>query len=125
MLRRLYASSRLSTYGWGSAHTAGFGVSSIALMAGFLARQATARTRCCRCVLLRSRNVSGANLVQAFMVQGLFGMFFLGALFMQRVLNYRPTQVGLAFLPVAGAIGVLSLGVSAKLTTKVGARAGC
>jgi MFS family permease len=57
------------------------------------------------------------------MIQGLFGMFFLGALFMQRVLDYGPIQVGLAFLPVAFAIGVLSLGVSARLTTKFGGRA--
>jgi MFS family permease len=56
------------------------------------------------------------------MVAGLFGMFFLGALFMERVLDYGPLEIGLAFLPVAVAIGTLSLGMSARLTTRFGAR---
>ena len=33
------------------------------------------------------------------MVAGMFGMFFLGALYLQRVLGYDPLQIGLAFLP--------------------------
>src|SRR5207248_500690 len=53
----------------------------------------------------------------------LFGMFFLGALYMQRVLGYGPIDVGLAFLPVALAIGTLSLGFSARLNTRFGPRA--
>ena len=31
----------------------------------------------------------------------MFGMFFLGALYLQRVLGYDALEVGLAFLPVA------------------------
>ena len=38
--------------------------------------------------IFRSRNVTGANVVQVLMVAGLFGMFFLGALYLQRVLGY-------------------------------------
>ena len=45
------------------------------------------------------------------MVAGMFGMFFLGALYLQRVLGYDALEVGLAFLPVAVLIGALSLGV--------------
>ena len=50
--------------------------------------------------IFRSRNVSGANVVQALMVAGMFGMFFLGALYLQRVLGYDALEIGLAFLPV-------------------------
>ena len=46
------------------------------------------------------------------MVAGMFGMFFLGALYLQRVLGYDALEIGLAFLPVALAIGALSLGFS-------------
>jgi hypothetical protein len=49
-------------------------------------------------------------------------MFFLGALFMQRVLGYSAVEVGLGFLPVAVAIGTFSLGFSARLITRFGAR---
>ncbi len=49
--------------------------------------------------LFRSRNVAGANVVQALLVVGMFGMFFLGALYLQRILGYDALEVGLAFLP--------------------------
>ena len=41
------------------------------------------------------------------MVGGLFGMFVLGALYMQGVLGYDAIETGLAFLPVSVGIGVL------------------
>ena len=56
------------------------------------------------------------------MVAGLFGMFFLGALYLQRVLGYDAIEVGLAFLPVALGIAVMSLGFSARLITRFGSR---
>jgi fucose permease len=57
------------------------------------------------------------------MVAGMFGMFFLGALYLQRVLGYKAIEVGLAFLPVALGIGVLSAGVAPRLIMRIGARA--
>jgi MFS family permease len=72
--------------------------------------------------VFRSRNTSGANLVQALMVAGAFGFFFLGTLYLQRVLGYDALEIGLAFLPVAVAIGVLSIEVAARLADRFGAR---
>jgi EmrB/QacA subfamily drug resistance transporter len=110
-------------HGWGSAHTLGFGVAALALLAGFVARQATASRPLVPLRIFRSRNVSGANVVQALMVAGMFGMFFMGTLYLQRVLGYDAVQTGAAFLPVSVGIGVLSLGFSARLITRLGARA--
>src|SRR4051812_36862194 len=56
------------------------------------------------------------------MVAGMFGMFFLGALYLQRVLGFDPVEVGVAFLPVSVGIGILSLRVSPNLVTRFGAR---
>jgi MFS family permease len=56
-------------------------------------------------------------------VAGMFGMFFLAVLYLQRVLGYDALETGVAFLPVSGLIGVLSLGVSARLSMRFGARA--
>jgi MFS family permease len=61
--------------------------------------------------------------IQMLMVAGLFGMFFLSVLYLQRVLGYDAIETGLAFLPVSVLIGVLSLGFSARLNTRFGARA--
>jgi MFS family permease len=55
-------------------------------------------------------------------VAGLFGMFFLGALEMQRVLHYDAVEVGLAFLPVALGIAAMSLGFAVRLIMRFGAK---
>jgi MFS family permease len=72
--------------------------------------------------LFHSRNVSGANVVMALLVVGMFGIFFLGALYMQLVLGYEPLEVGLAFLPGSLLMGVLSLGFTDKLNMRFGPR---
>src|SRR3954471_11850410 len=119
----VYTILEVGSYGWGSAHTLGLGAVSLALLTSFVLRQARATTPLMPLRIFRSRNVSGANLVQMLMVAGLFGMFFLGTLFMQRVLGYSALELGAAFLPVALLIGTLSLGFSARLNTRFGARA--
>jgi EmrB/QacA subfamily drug resistance transporter len=118
----VYTIVEAADYGWGSAHTLGFGALAAVLLVAFVARQVTAIHPLLPLRVFRSRNVSGANLIQALMVAGLFGMFFLGALYLQRVLGYGPLEIGLAFLPVALAIGVLSLGFSARLNARLGPR---
>jgi EmrB/QacA subfamily drug resistance transporter len=110
-------------YGWTSLHTLGFGAAALALLAGFVARESSTASPLVPLSIFRSRNISGANAIQALMVAGLFGMFFMGVLYLQRVLGFDAIQTGLAFLPVSVLIGALSLGVSARLNARFGARA--
>jgi EmrB/QacA subfamily drug resistance transporter len=119
----VYTIVKTQSYGWGSVHTLGLGAVSIALLAGFVGWEARTKNPLMPLRILRSRNVSGANFVQMLFVAGMFGMFFLGSLYMQRVLGYSALQIGLAFLPVALLIGAFSLGLSARLTMRFGARA--
>ena len=119
----VYTIVEVVDYGWGSAHTLGFGALSLALLAGFVARQATAANPLLPLRIFRSRNVTGANITQFLMVMGMFGMFFSGVLLMQRVLGYDALETGLAFLPVSLGIGLLSLGFSARLNLRFGERA--
>ncbi|MGW4641475.1 MFS transporter [Sphaerisporangium sp. NPDC004334] len=113
---------QVETRGWTSPATLGFGALSVALLAGFLVRQATARTPLMPLRVLRSRNVSGANLVQMLMVAALFAFQVLTALYTQKVLGYGATATGLAMLPAATAIGAVSLGISARLYARFGER---
>jgi EmrB/QacA subfamily drug resistance transporter len=108
--------------GWGSTGAIGFGALALALLAAFIAREATARTPLIPLRIFRSRNVSGANTVQALLVAGMFGMFFLGSLYLEQVLGYDPLEIGLAFLPATIIMGVLSLRYSELLITRFGAR---
>src|SRR3954464_11038569 len=64
------------------------GVASLALLAGFVAREATAANPLMPFRLLRSSAVVGANVIQVLSVAGMFGVFFMGALYLQRVLGY-------------------------------------
>jgi EmrB/QacA subfamily drug resistance transporter len=109
-------------YGWGSARTLGLGAVALALLAAFVAREARAGNPLVPLRIFRSRNVSGANVIQALSVAGMFGMFFLGALYLQRVLGYDALEIGLAFLPATIVMGALSVRYSERLIMRFGAR---
>ena len=123
LMLAVYTIVEAGDYGWGSLHTLGLGAVAVALLGAFLARESRISEPLMPLRIFRSRNVSGANAIQVLMVAGLFGMFFLGSLYMERVLGYGPLEIGLAFLPVALAIGILSLGFSERLVMRFGARA--
>jgi len=118
----VYTIVKAEHYGFGSAHTLGLGAVALALLVGFVFRQRHAEKPLLPLRVFRSRNVTGANLVQISMIAGMFGLFFLGTLYMQLVLSYTPLQIGLAFMPVAVAIGAFSVSLSARLNTRFGER---
>jgi len=109
-------------YGWGAGRTLALGALSLALLAAFVAREATAKSPLIPLRIFRSRNVTGANIVQVLSVAGMFGMFFLGALYLQRILDYDALQTGLAFLPVTILMGTLSVRYTDRLVMHFGAR---
>jgi EmrB/QacA subfamily drug resistance transporter len=108
--------------GWLAGRTLGFGAAALVLLAGFIVRQLTARNPLMPLRILASRNIAGANLIQVFSVAGMFGMFFLGSLYLRQVLGYSPLQIGLAFLPVTITMGTLSVRYTERLATRFGAR---
>src|SRR3954449_9234156 len=69
--------------GWGATSTLALGAVSLALLAAFILREASARTPLMPLRIFRSRNVVGANLVQVLSVAGMFGVFFLGSLYLE------------------------------------------
>src|SRR3954464_3335666 len=119
----VYTILQVSEQGWGSTRTLVLGAISIALLAAFVVRQARIATPLMPLRLFASRNVSGANLVIALLVVGMFGMFFLGALYLQRILGYDALEVGLAFLPATIVMAVTSLRVADRVSLRYGPRA--
>ncbi|MGA8218234.1 MAG: DHA2 family efflux MFS transporter permease subunit [Solirubrobacterales bacterium] len=108
--------------GWGASTTLLLGAGSLVLGALFIAREATAKTPLIPLRIFKSRNVSGANLVQILTVAGMFGMFFMGSLYLQLVQGYDALQIGLAFLPVTIIMGTLTGRYSEPLIMRFGAR---
>jgi EmrB/QacA subfamily drug resistance transporter len=108
--------------GWGAARTLAFAAASLALLLGFVWREARAASPLVPLRILRERNLALANAIQVLSVAGMFGMFFLGALYLRRVLGYDALQIGLAFLPVTITMGFLSIRYTERLVTRFGAR---
>lgn len=108
--------------GWGAPRTLLIGAGSIVLFALFIWRETVAKTPLMPLRMFRSRNVSGANVIQALLVAGMFGMFFLGALYFEQILHYTPLEIGFAYLPATIIMGTISLKFSEPLIMRFGPR---
>src|SRR5207302_3504863 len=117
----VYTIVQSSDYGLGSPRTLGLGAVAIALLVGFVVRQAMARNPILPLRIFASRKISAANVVQALMSSAFLGFFFVASLDLQRVLGYGPMAIGLAFLPVAVVMGLFSIRFSAQLINRFGA----
>jgi EmrB/QacA subfamily drug resistance transporter len=98
------------------------GLIAVALLAGFVIRQATAKTALLPLRIFASRNISGANLAQLLIIAAAMGFQVTVILYMQRVLGFRPAAAGLGLFPTAAVIAAVSLGLSARLIGRLGPR---
>jgi EmrB/QacA subfamily drug resistance transporter len=111
-----------ATDGWTDGATLLAGAGAVALLALFVARELTAANPLVPLRIFRSRNVTGANLIQVAGAAGMFGIFFLGSLYLKGVLGYDAIQIGLAFLPTTVLMGGLSVRFTEPLVSRFGAR---
>jgi EmrB/QacA subfamily drug resistance transporter len=111
-----------ANYGWADGRTLGPGGLTVALLAGFIIREVTATRPLVPLRIFRTRAVSGANAVRALTTAGMFSVFVLGALYLQKVQHYDALRTGMAFLPSTVIIGCLSLRYTGRLITRYGIR---
>ena len=111
-----------ATDGWTAPATVGFGAVSLVLLALFAWRETTAANPLVPMAIFRSRTVAAANLIQVLSVAGMFGIFFMGSLYLKKVLGYGPLEIGFAFLPTTVLMGALSVRYTEPLATRFGAR---
>jgi EmrB/QacA subfamily drug resistance transporter len=124
------ASLMLATYaivngnenGWTSGQTLGLLAGAAALLATFIAIEARVAAPLMPLRLFGLRNLAVSNVVGILWAGAMFAWFFMSALYLQLVLGYTPLDVGLAFLPANVIMGILSIGVSAKLVMRFGFR---
>jgi EmrB/QacA subfamily drug resistance transporter len=122
LMLAVYAIVNGNETGWTSAQTLGLLGAAAALLALFLAIEARVRAPLMPLGLFRLRNVSTANAVGVLMAGGMFGWFFLSALYLQQVLGYSPLEVGLAYLPSTVLWGAVSLFLSDRLVIRYGVK---
>jgi EmrB/QacA subfamily drug resistance transporter len=108
--------------GWTSPVTLGRLAVAAVLLAAFIALEARIKAPLVPLGLFKLRNVATANVIAVLWAASMFAWFFLAALYMQLVLGYSPTQVGLAFLPANLIMGAFSYSLSAKTVNRFGIR---
>jgi EmrB/QacA subfamily drug resistance transporter len=115
-----FAIVKSSEYGLGSARTLGTGGASLALLGAFLTVESRISNPIMPLRILRLRMLMGSSLVRGLLVTGMFSAFFLGALYLERVLGYDAIDTGLAFMPLTIAIAAMSMGLSARAVERFG-----
>ncbi|HTS72436.1 MAG TPA: MFS transporter [Gaiellaceae bacterium] len=118
----VYALTRATTNGWGSAATIGLLAGSAALLALFVAVEARSPWPLLPLRLFRSRSVSAANAAMTIIGAVAFSEFFVLTLYTQDVLRYSPVQSGVAFVAFAGTVVVVS-NVAQAVVGRIGVRA--
>ena len=120
LMLAVYAIVKGNEVGWVTARTLGLLAVSGALLAVFLVIESRSRSPLVPLRLFRLRNIAVSNVVGVLWAGAMFAWFFLSALYLQLVLGYSPLEVGLAFLPGNIIMGILSIGLSAKLVLRFG-----
>jgi EmrB/QacA subfamily drug resistance transporter len=116
-----FAIVKSTDYGLTSARTLGVGGGALVLLAAFLWLESRLQNPIMPLRILRLRALMGSSVVRGFLITGMFSAFFLGSLYLERVLGYDAISTGLAFLPLTAAIAVMSMGVSARIVERFGA----
>jgi len=104
----VYALTRATSDGWGSAGTIGLLAGSAALVFAFVAVELRSRFPLLPLRIFRSRTLSAANATMAIVGGVTFSEFFLLTLYLQDVLHYSPVRAGAAFVAFAGAVVIVS-----------------
>ena len=106
---------------WGSAATVWRLVGAGALLAAFVAKEATGANPVVPLNIFRVRGLAAADLTQLIAFAGFLAIFFFLTLYMQNVLGWSPVKTGLAYLPLCGGVGVAA-GITSQLISRVGTR---
>jgi hypothetical protein len=96
----VYGFSNATTRSWGTPSTWGFLAAAAALLAAFIARQATAASPLLPLRIVASRNRGGCYLAVFLLMTGASGVFLFLTYYLQDVRGYSPVAAGLAYLPM-------------------------
>jgi EmrB/QacA subfamily drug resistance transporter len=118
----VYAMTRATTDGWGTASTLGLLAGAVALVAAFVVIELRSKAPLLPLRIFRARTLSAANATMAIVGAVAFSEFFLLTLYLQDVLHYSPIQSGVAFTGFALTVVVVS-NLAQLIVGRVGVRA--
>ncbi|MGH2877604.1 MAG: MFS transporter [Solirubrobacteraceae bacterium] len=120
LVSAIYAIVEASTHGWGSSTVLGFLGLAAGLLAAFAAVEARIENPIMPPRILRVPGLVSSSAVRGLLVTGMYSTFFLGTLYLERVLHYDALQTGLAWMPWTLSVAALSLGITARLAERFG-----
>lgn len=122
LMTAVYTIVTTADHGVQSKQTAMLGAVAILLLAAFIVREATAPNPLLPLRMFRSRVVNAANLTLVLLIAGMFGFLFFSTQYLQQSMGLDALWTGLGMVPVAMAIGFVSLALAARLMTALGPR---
>lgn len=115
----VYAIVNAEQAGWGSMESLLLLAAAAVLLFGFVAIESRSKAPLVPFSILRSRTLTGANIVGLLVGAALFSMFFFATLYMQQVLDFSAIKTGLSYLPLSFGI-IVSAALGSQASTKVG-----
>lgn len=122
LLAIIFGLNRAADSGWASSWAWAPLVAGVVLLAAFVLIEKRSRDPLLPGVALRNRTLVAANVSAFFTFGAFFSFIFLGSLFMQQVLDYSPTQAGIAWLATTVISFVAAAVTGSKLVGVVGVR---
>lgn len=120
LILMVYAIVSSESEGWGSVHTIGLLVLSLALLFAFYILQKQKSEPLMPLSIFKVPNLSAGNIVMALLAAAWIPLWFFLNLYLQQTLHYSAFNSGLALLPMTLAIMFLMVGVTGKLVAKFG-----
>ncbi|MGI8751123.1 MAG: MFS transporter [Acidimicrobiales bacterium] len=117
----IYGFIRVAGHAAGTTVTAGLFAAAVVALGAFVAVEARSPSPLVPLHLVVNRTRGLAYLVMMLLPAAMFGMFFFISQYAERGLGYSPLRTGLAFLPLTGAIFVLSR-IMPRVLARVGPR---
>ncbi|MGI8696167.1 MAG: MFS transporter [Mycobacteriales bacterium] len=121
MTALVYGVIHASEKSWGNVWTVGSFAAAVVLLGIFAIIERRHIQPIVPMRLFRNRNRSAGYAVMLVFAGGMMGMFFFLTQFVQNVLQYSPIKAGVAFLPIAGVIGV-SAQLSSRFMLRLGSK---
>jgi EmrB/QacA subfamily drug resistance transporter len=106
--------------GWTSPITLGCLTAAAVFAIVFIAIEARVRAPLVPLRIFRVRTVAVSCVITSISGAAFFGWFFFSPLYAQHILGFDALQTGLTFLPATLTMGVLSLGITARIVTRFG-----
>ena len=118
----VYTIIQASDNGWLSGRTLALTAATLVLAVVFVLFETRIPNPLVPLRIFRARNAAGANIIRALFACGMYGTFFVGALYMQHVLGYGSFETGAGFVPQTLVVAVFSLFVTRRVVARIGVK---